>query len=85
MLRRVLILTILTLFAFGDLAPSLFVGTAVAQEQPVKAVTNVALPDPDPGLPSVDYMRQIIDGAVAHSFPDDYVAILKAFPVDTGV
>jgi hypothetical protein len=50
----------------------------------VKAVTYVALPEDDPGLPSLDYMRQIIDGAVAHSFPDDYVASLKAFPVDAG-
>ena len=36
MLRRAIILVILALFAFGDLAPSLFVGAAVAQEQPVK-------------------------------------------------
>jgi hypothetical protein len=36
MLRRVLILTVLALFAFGDLAPSLFVSDAAAQEQPVK-------------------------------------------------
>ena len=36
MLRRALILTILALFAFGDLAPSLFVSDAAAQEQPVK-------------------------------------------------
>jgi hypothetical protein len=33
MLRRAVILVILALFAFGDLAPSLFVGEAVAQEQ----------------------------------------------------
>jgi len=36
MLRRAVILVILALFAFSDLAPSLFVGDAVAQEQPVK-------------------------------------------------
>lgn len=36
MLRRAIILTILALFAFSDLAPSLFVGEAAAQEQPVK-------------------------------------------------
>jgi hypothetical protein len=36
MVRRVLILVILALFAAGDLAPSLFVSEAVAQEQPVK-------------------------------------------------
>ena len=36
MLRRAVILTILALFAFSDLAPSLFVGEAAAQEQPVK-------------------------------------------------
>ena len=33
MLRRAVILVILALFAFGDLAPSLFVGEAVGQEQ----------------------------------------------------
>jgi gamma-glutamylcyclotransferase (GGCT)/AIG2-like uncharacterized protein YtfP len=52
--------------------------------EPVKAVTYVALPEDEPGLPSFDYMKQIIDGAVANSFPDDYVASLKAFPVDAG-
>lgn len=36
MVRRVLILVILALFAAGDLAPSLLVSEAVAQEQPVK-------------------------------------------------
>jgi uncharacterized protein len=36
MLRRAVILVILALFAFSDLAPSLIVGDAVAQEQPVK-------------------------------------------------
>lgn len=53
--------------------------------EPAPAVTYVAVPESEPGLPSADYMRQIIEGAVAHSFPDDYVASLKAFPVDTGV
>ena len=36
MIRRVLILVLLALFALGDLAPSLLVSQAVAQEQPVK-------------------------------------------------
>jgi uncharacterized protein len=36
MFRRVLIVVILALFAFSDLAPSLFVGDAMAQEQQVK-------------------------------------------------
>jgi hypothetical protein len=36
MFRRLLIVVILALFAFSDLAPSLFVGDAMAQEQPVK-------------------------------------------------
>lgn len=36
MFRRVLILLILALFAFGDMAPSLLVSEAVAQEQPKK-------------------------------------------------
>jgi len=52
---------------------------------PMTAFTYVAVPENEPGLPSVDYMRQIIGGAVAHSFPDDYVAALKAFPVDIDV
>jgi gamma-glutamylcyclotransferase len=47
----------------------------------VEAVTYVALPETNPGLPSGDYMKHIIEGAAAHSFPDDYVAMLKAVPV----
>ncbi len=53
--------------------------------EPVQAVTYIALPEPQPGLPSLEYMKHIIDGAVAHSFPEDYVSTLKAFPVDTEV
>lgn len=47
----------------------------------VKAVTYIALPEANPGLPSADYMKHIIEGATGHSFPDDYVAMLKAVPV----
>ena len=47
----------------------------------VEAVTYVAIPQANPGLPSADYMRHIIEGATAHSFPDDYVAMLKAIAV----
>lgn len=36
MLRRLVILVVLALFAFGDVAPSLLVSEAAAQEQPVK-------------------------------------------------
>jgi hypothetical protein len=47
----------------------------------VEAVTYIALPEANPGLPSSDYMRHLIEGAAGHSFPDDYVAMLKAVPV----
>lgn len=44
----------------------------------VEAVAYVAVPEDDPGLPSRDYLRHIIDGAVANSFPDDYIETLRA-------
>ncbi|HZY67774.1 MAG TPA: hypothetical protein VFE52_04260, partial [Devosia sp.] len=43
MIRRVTILVLLALFAFGDLAPSFFVGEAVAQEQTRKRRTLMDL------------------------------------------
>lgn len=44
----------------------------------VEAVAYVAIPEDDPGRPSRDYLKHIIDGAVAHGFPDDYVESLRA-------
>jgi cation transport regulator ChaC len=43
-----------------------------------EAVAYVAVPEEDPGQPSWEYLRHIIDGARAHSFPDDYVDSLLA-------
>jgi gamma-glutamylcyclotransferase (GGCT)/AIG2-like uncharacterized protein YtfP len=47
----------------------------------VSAMMYVALPELMPGLPSVTYLKHIVDGAVAHSLPDDYVARLRAIDV----
>ena len=49
---------------------------------PVNALTYVAVPAPDPGLPSADYVRHLIAGALHHGFPADYVAGLRAIPTD---
>jgi len=45
------------------------------------AEVYIAVPEPEPGLPSPDYMRHIIDGALAHAFPEDYLALLRGIPV----
>lgn len=47
-------------------------------EERIDAVAYVAVPEDDPGHPSEGYMRHIIEGAVAHSFPDDYIEFLRA-------
>jgi len=47
----------------------------------VEAVAYVAVPEESPGRPSAEYMRHIIDGAVAHSFPDDYIKTLMAIAI----
>ena len=41
------------------------------------AFTYAAVPEDEPGLPSVDYFKHIIEGAIAHSFPDEYVEALR--------
>lgn len=46
----------------------------------VEAVTYVANPSPDPGRTSADYLRHLIDGAIHHGFPEDYVAMLRSVP-----
>ena len=49
----------------------------------ISARTYIAVPDPsrpDAGLTSVRYLKQLIDGAVAHNLPQDYVAALRAVP-----
>jgi gamma-glutamylcyclotransferase (GGCT)/AIG2-like uncharacterized protein YtfP len=49
--------------------------------QSVSAMMYVAVPEPEPGLPSVTYLKHIVDGAAAHGLPDDYVARLRAVDV----
>jgi len=51
------------------------------QGEKVDAVVYIAVPEDDPGRPSSGYMRHIIEGAVAHSFPDDYIEMLRAVEV----
>ena len=49
----------------------------------IAARTYIAMPDParpDPGLTSVSYLRQLIDGALAHGLPAEYIAMLRAVP-----
>lgn len=43
-------------------------------------VANVNPKRPDAGLTSARYLRQLIDGAIAHRLPDDYVDMLRAVP-----
>jgi cation transport regulator ChaC len=47
----------------------------------LEAVAYLAVPEENPGRPSADYMKHIIDGAMAHSFPDDYIETLRAIAV----
>lgn len=51
----------------------------------VEALTYVAVPAPDPGLPSPDYLRHLIAGAVHHGFPGDYVARLRSIATEAVV
>lgn len=44
----------------------------------IEAVAYVAVPEENPGRPSRDYLKHIIEGAAAHSFPDDYIEALRA-------
>ncbi|MCB1501656.1 MAG: gamma-glutamylcyclotransferase [Bauldia sp.] len=46
----------------------------------VDALTYLAIPSPDPGLPSAAYLRHIVDGAVHHGFPEAYIAMLRTLP-----
>ncbi|MEQ9690272.1 MAG: gamma-glutamylcyclotransferase family protein [Bauldia litoralis] len=50
----------------------------------VEAVTYVANPSPDPGLPSEDYVKHLIDGAIHHGFPEAYVAMLRSVKTTVG-
>jgi hypothetical protein len=49
----------------------------------VEAVTYVAIPSPDPGLPSAAYVGHLIAGAVHHDFPEDYVTYLRRIPTES--
>jgi len=44
----------------------------------VEALTYMAIPSPDPGLPSQAYLRHIIYGALHHRFPEAYVTMLNS-------
>jgi AIG2-like family len=49
----------------------------------VVAHTYIANPHPErpePGLTSSRYLKQLVDGAVAHRLPDDYLAMLRQVP-----
>lgn len=48
----------------------------------VEAFAYVAVPEDDPGRPSAEYVQHIVDGAIAHSFPDDYIEMLRAIVVE---
>jgi hypothetical protein len=45
------------------------------------AFAYVAVPEPEPGLPSPSYLKQIVGAAAAHGFPAEYINSLNAFPV----
>ena len=51
----------------------------------VEALTYVAVASPDPGLPSPDYLRHLVAGALHHGFPADYVAWLRSIPTEAVV
>ena len=43
-------------------------------------VANVNPRRPEPGLTSAHYLNQIINGAIEHGLPADYLALLRAVP-----
>jgi cation transport regulator ChaC len=47
----------------------------------VQAVAYVAVPEENAGRPSATYLKHIVEGAAAHSFPDDYIETLRAIAV----
>lgn len=47
----------------------------------VEAFAYVAVPEENPGRPTATYLKHIIDGATAHSFPGDYIENLRAIAV----
>jgi hypothetical protein len=54
--------------------------TVESDRGPVESVTYIAVPSPDPGLPSAAYLRHIVDGARHHRLPEEYIAMLEAIP-----
>jgi AIG2-like family len=49
----------------------------------ISARTYIAVPDPgrpDAGMTSVRYRQQLINGAIAHRLPADYLAMLRKVP-----
>ncbi len=60
------------------------IGVAVQMEaEAVSARTYIAMPDPlrvDVGLTSMRYRQHLIDGAIAHGLPADYLAMLRVVP-----
>jgi len=51
-----------------------------AEGASVDAFTYVAVPSPDPGLPSAAYLRHLVDGARHHRLPEAYISALAAVP-----
>lgn len=48
--------------------------------QAFAAMTYIAMPTPDPGLPSAEYLAHLIDGATLCRFPEDYLTMLRPLP-----
>jgi AIG2-like family len=61
------------------------VAVTALEPRAVDALTYLAIPSPDPGLPSEAYLRHIIDGALHHRFPEAYVTMLKSLPAGAAV
>jgi AIG2-like family len=55
-------------------------GTAPARTAAHTYIANLHPERPDAGLTSARYLKQLIDGALAHGLPADYVAMLRAVP-----
>jgi hypothetical protein len=51
----------------------------------LQAETYIAVPEADPGLPSANYLSQIINAATRHGFPEAYLTKLRSFAVETAV
>lgn len=56
----------------------------LTDDGPRPASVYLAKAEPEPGLPNRSYLAHLIDGAVAHALPAEFIAMLRALPTADG-